>query len=194
MGTPLSTSRQIAQAAANFRGVGSRPAPRHLLGGKDSRAIEQHQSVRFGSSAESWQVRMEKLRNGRSFGRFFAASREKMRELARRLKVRHLVNLVDARPHYETLNAVGPHRVSSRISAFPTEKSTALFADRPIKSSTRAGSAQRGCAARTPALLSWENSAVHSPFRSDTDTRDTRPCVRPANRERRNDVTAVLAG
>ena len=49
---------------------------------------------RIGSSAESWQVRMEKLRNGRSFGRFFAASRKKLQELARRLKVRHLVNLV----------------------------------------------------------------------------------------------------
>ena len=59
---------------------------------------------RIGSSAESWQVRMEKLKNGRSFGRFFAASREKLRELARRLKVRHLVNLVDARPRHETLN------------------------------------------------------------------------------------------
>ena len=49
---------------------------------------------RIGSIAESWQVRMEKLKNGRSFGRFIAASREKLRELARRLKVRHLVNLV----------------------------------------------------------------------------------------------------
>ena len=49
---------------------------------------------RIGSNAESWQVRMEKLKNGRLFGRFFAASREKLRELARRLKVRHLVNLV----------------------------------------------------------------------------------------------------
>jgi REP element-mobilizing transposase RayT len=49
---------------------------------------------RIGSSAESWQVRMEKLKNGRSFGRFFAASRDKLRELARRLKVRHLVNLI----------------------------------------------------------------------------------------------------
>jgi hypothetical protein len=49
---------------------------------------------RIGSNAESWQVRMEKLKNGRSFGRFFAASREKLRDLAARLKVRHLVNLV----------------------------------------------------------------------------------------------------
>jgi hypothetical protein len=47
---------------------------------------------RIGSGAESWQARMEKLKNGRSFGRFFAASREKLRNLAARLKVRHLVN------------------------------------------------------------------------------------------------------
>ena len=46
------------------------------------------------SRAENWQVRMEKLRKGRLFGRFFAASREKLREIAKRLKVRHLVNLV----------------------------------------------------------------------------------------------------
>ena len=49
---------------------------------------------RIGCSAERWQVRMEKLKNGRSFGRFFAASRAKLRDMARRLKVRHLVNLV----------------------------------------------------------------------------------------------------
>ena len=29
---------------------------------------------RLGSKAQSWQVRMEKLRNGRLLGRFFAAS------------------------------------------------------------------------------------------------------------------------
>jgi hypothetical protein len=49
---------------------------------------------RIGSSAEEWQLRMEKLKNGRSFGRFFAASRDKLRELAMRMNVRHLVNLV----------------------------------------------------------------------------------------------------
>ena len=36
---------------------------------------------------------MEKLRKGRLYGRFFAASREKLREMAERLKVRRLVNL-----------------------------------------------------------------------------------------------------
>ena len=48
----------------------------------------------IGSSAERWQLRMEKLRDGRSFGRFFAASRDKLREIAQRLNVRRLVNLV----------------------------------------------------------------------------------------------------
>ena len=37
---------------------------------------------------------MERLKNGRSFGRFFAASRDKLRELAKRKSVRHLVNLL----------------------------------------------------------------------------------------------------
>jgi hypothetical protein len=37
---------------------------------------------RLGSRAENWQVRMEKLRKGRLFGRFFAASREKLLEKA----------------------------------------------------------------------------------------------------------------
>ena len=48
---------------------------------------------RLGSRAENWQARMEKLRKGRLYGRFFAASREKLREMAERLNVRRLVNL-----------------------------------------------------------------------------------------------------
>ena len=37
---------------------------------------------------------LQKLKNGRLIGRFFAASRDKLREVARRLNVRRLVNLV----------------------------------------------------------------------------------------------------
>jgi hypothetical protein len=48
---------------------------------------------RLGSSAESWRLRMEKLRMGRLFGRFFAASREKLREVAARLNVSRVANL-----------------------------------------------------------------------------------------------------
>ena len=48
---------------------------------------------RLGSSAESWRARLEKLRTRRLFGRFFAASREKLREAAARLNVRRVSNL-----------------------------------------------------------------------------------------------------
>ena len=49
---------------------------------------------RIGSSAEGWQGRMEKLKTGRFFGRFFAASRDKLDEIAQRLKMRRVANLV----------------------------------------------------------------------------------------------------
>jgi hypothetical protein len=48
---------------------------------------------RLGSSVESWQARLEKLRSGRLLGRFFAASRERLRTVAARLGVHHLANL-----------------------------------------------------------------------------------------------------
>jgi len=48
---------------------------------------------RLGSRAESWRVRLEKLRTGRLFGRFFATSRERLREVAGRLSVRRIANL-----------------------------------------------------------------------------------------------------
>jgi hypothetical protein len=48
---------------------------------------------RLGSSAESWQTRMKKLKGGRLLGRFFAASRERLRAVAARLGTHHLANL-----------------------------------------------------------------------------------------------------
>ena len=48
---------------------------------------------RLGTSAESWQARLEKLRSGRLLGRFFADSRERLRETATRLRVHLLANL-----------------------------------------------------------------------------------------------------
>jgi hypothetical protein len=47
---------------------------------------------RLGCSAQSWQIQIEKLRGDRLLGRFFAASRKKLREIAGRLGVRRLVN------------------------------------------------------------------------------------------------------
>jgi hypothetical protein len=49
---------------------------------------------RIGCSAQSWQSRMEKLRDGRLLGRFFATTRAKLREIAERLGMRWPVNVV----------------------------------------------------------------------------------------------------
>jgi hypothetical protein len=48
---------------------------------------------RLGTTAGSWQARLEKLKSGHLRGRFFAASRERLREAAARLRVHHLPNL-----------------------------------------------------------------------------------------------------
>jgi hypothetical protein len=48
---------------------------------------------RLGSSAERWQARLEELSKGRLFGRFFAASRQRLREVAERLVLRGVPNL-----------------------------------------------------------------------------------------------------
>ena len=48
---------------------------------------------RLGSNAERWRSRIEKLSKGRLLGRFFAASRERLRKVARSVGVHHLANL-----------------------------------------------------------------------------------------------------
>ena len=48
---------------------------------------------RIGSSSDRWQARVEKLKTGRLLGRFFAASRARLREVATALGVHHLANL-----------------------------------------------------------------------------------------------------
>ncbi|MGO9464858.1 MAG: hypothetical protein ACLQVF_11995 [Isosphaeraceae bacterium] len=48
---------------------------------------------RLESSAETWQARLEKLSKGSLFGRFFAASRQRLREVAGRLGLRRVPNL-----------------------------------------------------------------------------------------------------
>jgi REP element-mobilizing transposase RayT len=47
---------------------------------------------RLGTSADRWQARLEKLKGGRLLGRFFAATRGRLREVAARMKVHHLAN------------------------------------------------------------------------------------------------------
>jgi hypothetical protein len=48
---------------------------------------------RLGSRADNWQLRMEKLQKGRMFGRFLAASGEKLQQVAAHLGVRRVANL-----------------------------------------------------------------------------------------------------
>ena len=48
---------------------------------------------RLGSSVESWQARLRKLTEGRLLGRFFAASRQRLRVVAAHFRVHHLANL-----------------------------------------------------------------------------------------------------
>ena len=60
---------------------------------------------RLGSNAENWQARLQKLAAGRLLGRFFAASRARLREVAERLGVHHLANLGGCRRDDAALNA-----------------------------------------------------------------------------------------
>ena len=48
---------------------------------------------RLGTSADQWQAWLEKLRQGRLLGRFFATSRQRLREVAERLGVSRVPNL-----------------------------------------------------------------------------------------------------
>jgi len=48
---------------------------------------------RLGTTAKTWQARLEKLSKGRLLGRFFAASRQRLREVAQRLGLQRVPNL-----------------------------------------------------------------------------------------------------
>jgi hypothetical protein len=48
---------------------------------------------RLSTHADRWRIRLEKLRTGRLFGRFFAATRDRLKQEAGRLGVRSVWNL-----------------------------------------------------------------------------------------------------
>jgi hypothetical protein len=50
---------------------------------------------RIGTDADTWQARMQKLNGGRLLGRFFAASRQRLREVTQGLGLRRAVNLAN---------------------------------------------------------------------------------------------------
>ena len=60
---------------------------------------------RLGSNAENRQARLQKLAAGRLLGRFFAASRARLRAVAERLGVHHLANLRGAMTRPRRLNS-----------------------------------------------------------------------------------------
>ena len=48
---------------------------------------------RLGGGVDQWQARLEKLRQGSLLGRFFATSRQRLREVAARLGLKRVPNL-----------------------------------------------------------------------------------------------------
>jgi len=66
---------------------------RHFREGKAVISAEVGAIVEgLGSSAENWQARLQKLASERLLGRFFAATRSRLREMAQRLGVHRLAN------------------------------------------------------------------------------------------------------
>ena len=48
---------------------------------------------RLQTNAEQWQARLDRLRTGRPLGRFFAATRARLREIGTRLNLKHVPKL-----------------------------------------------------------------------------------------------------
>ena len=107
---------------------------------------------RTGSSAQRWQLGMEKLKNGRSFGRFFAASRDKLREIAQRLNVRRLVNLVGCAAPWRDLESWIASSRQSNLFTPPARRASALSTVCPVLNSRKAAQAKFGCMLRWHAL------------------------------------------
>jgi hypothetical protein len=91
-------SRAICLATRNPRAVG-RENVDHNFGRlfREGKKTVSRELVgifaRLASSARSWWARLEKLSRGRPLGRFFAASRDRLRQVATRPGVYHLANL-----------------------------------------------------------------------------------------------------
>ncbi len=105
-----------------------------------------------GSGAESWRVRLEKLSTGRLFGRFFAASRERLREVAGRLDVRRVANLTGCPARSFDLELRIATSTQSAVPTFPARKPSARFADHFSLNSTRAAWSYSGSPSR-PAVF-----------------------------------------
>jgi hypothetical protein len=63
---------------------------RQIAGDPESRA---RRIAGIGTTAETWQARLEKPREGRQLGRFLAASRRRLKEAVQRLGLRRAIKL-----------------------------------------------------------------------------------------------------
>jgi len=74
VGPALSAPRPVAAAAAGLGRLGS-----GSLEGRQKERVDHEILDRLGSSAEQWQARLERLRQGRLLGRYLAATRQRLR-------------------------------------------------------------------------------------------------------------------
>ena len=95
---------------------------------------------RLGTNAESWQLRLEKLRTGQLFGRFFAASRARLRKWPNAWACDTWPTWPDVRPN-DSIRVVDRIEPSSQPSPLfpPTRKPSAPFADHSSLNSSRWG-------------------------------------------------------
>jgi hypothetical protein len=82
-GFALGSYLQLVDYTARLYRAGKAAVPREVAAILD----------RLGSTAEEWQARLEKLRQGRFPGRHFATTRDRLREVAQRLGVKRVPNL-----------------------------------------------------------------------------------------------------
>jgi hypothetical protein len=95
MGRPIASGLRNPTAHRPYRAGSPESIARgHLFRQGKASISEELAGIfeRLGLSAQSWQHGMEKLRGDRLVGRFFAASRAKLREIADRIGVRHVIN------------------------------------------------------------------------------------------------------
>ena len=163
LGAPFSTSRQMATAAADFRGLGSGRLQDIPWVAKTR---ERLQSISWFMKCLKEPISRRANREDKCRGAFFearfksvaildeeallatstyidlnpvAAKIADVPETSEHTSIKQRVEHIKAQDGTAQLEAnCGWHRATSQISTFPTHKASALFADRPVLNSTRA--------------------------------------------------------
>ena len=106
---------------------------------------------RLGTTAETWQARLEKLKSGRLLGRFFAASRERHREAATCLRVHRLANLAGCPRAITQTDADSPSSAERRVNRDFASFALATNRGHPF---TKASLRERASARSSPKVTS----------------------------------------